>query len=321
MQQARAGSGVPPSAAHRPGVLRAMVVVGVVIISFSAIWVRLSGESPVTVAFFRAAYALPALVLIGLVTRKEVSRTARQRTLAFTAGLALAVDFALWHVAIELIGAGLATVLGSIHVVIMMIVGWLLLHQRPTPIAIAAAPVALSGVFLISGLGSDVAQGEDPVLGAIVGATTAFLYVAYLLLLRQSSGVIDATSIGPLTEATAGAAVGALIMAPLDGGFTLVPTWPAHGWLAALALGSQVFAWLLIAYALPRLEAWQTSMMLVLQPGGTVLWAYLIFDERFAASQWIGLVLVIGAVTAAAMPRSPARSRGQDVTIAPAPTP
>ena len=66
MQQARAGSGVPPSAAHRPGVLRAMVVVGVVIISFSAIWVRLSGESPVTVAFFRAAYALPALVLIGL---------------------------------------------------------------------------------------------------------------------------------------------------------------------------------------------------------------------------------------------------------------
>jgi drug/metabolite transporter (DMT)-like permease len=294
-----------------------MVVAGVVIISFSAIWVRLSGESPVTVAFFRAAYALPALAFIGLVTRKEVSRTARQRTMAFTAGIVLAVDFALWHVAIELIGAGLATVLGSIHVIIMMIVGWLLLHQRPTPIAIAAAPVALSGVFLISGLGSDVAQGEDPVLGAIVGATTAFLYVTYLLLLRQSSGVVDATSIGPLTEATAGAAVGALLMIPLDSGFTFVPTWPAHGWLAALALGSQVLAWLLIAYALPRLEAWQTSMMLVLQPGGTVLWAYLIFDERFALSQWIGLVLVIGAVTAAAMPRPPNPTPDHDITLAP----
>ncbi len=153
------------------------MTLGVVIISFSAILVRLSEQSPVTVAFFRAAYALPVLVLIGRLAPTEPGRTRRQRAMAFGAGLALAIDFAFWHISIEFIGAGLATVVGSVHVVIMMIAGWLLLGQQPTRTAIIATPIALFGVFLISGLGEEAAQGDDPVLGVIFGLSTGFLYV------------------------------------------------------------------------------------------------------------------------------------------------
>ncbi|MBM3696481.1 MAG: DMT family transporter [Actinobacteria bacterium] len=288
----------------RPLVLRLLVLAGVVVISFSAILVRLSGESPVTVAFFRAAYALPFLVGLGWLTRREPPRTWRQRRMAFGAGLALAVDFAVWHASIEFIGAGLATVLGSVHVVIMMIAGRLFLGQRPTRVAVLATPVALLGVIFISGLGEASAHGENPALGTILGISTGFLYVTYLLLLRQSSGIGDATSVGPLTEATAGAAIGALLLAPLDSGFSLVPSWPAHGWLLGLALGAQILGWLLITYALPRMEAWQTSVMLVLQPAGTVLWAFLLLGEVFSTLQWIGLSLVVGGVTAAALSRA-----------------
>ena len=66
---------------------------------------------------------------------------------------------------------------------------------------------------------------------------------------------------------------------------------------------AQVLGWLLITYALPRMEAWQTSVILVLQPAGTVLWALLILGEMFSALQWIGLVLVISGVAAAALSR------------------
>jgi len=279
------------------------VLAGVVAISFSAIFIRLSGESPVTVAFFRATYALPFLVLLSWARRREPARTRRQQALAFASGLVLAADFALWHVSIEYIGAGLATVLGSVHVMIMMAAGRLFLGQRPTRVALVATPVALAGVVLISGLGEEAAQGESPVLGTIFGLATGFLYVTYLLLLRQSSGTGGSTSVKPLTEATAGAAFGALLLAPFDSGFSMVPSWPAHGWLLALALGGQVVGWLLISYSLPRMEAWQTSVILVLQPAGTVLWALLILGEMFSTSQWIGLVLVIGGVAAAALSR------------------
>jgi drug/metabolite transporter (DMT)-like permease len=61
---------------------------------------------------------------------------------------------------------------------------------------------------------------------------------------------------------------------------------------------------LLINATLPLIEAWEASMLLVLQPAGTILWAYLIFQEVFALTQWIGLVAVIVGVTVVTVARS-----------------
>ena len=279
----------------RGAALRWRMVLGVAIISFSAILVRLSEASPITVAFFRTAYAIPALLLLRRTMKRTRSGNRSRRWLAFLAGFAFAADLAAWHVAIELIGAGLATVVGSVHVVTTMAAGWFLLRQRPTSLALLATPVVILGVVLLSGFGSADAQGEDPVMGVFFGVLTAVLYTMYILLLR-AAGTDGASPVQSLLEATAGAAVGALLMAPLDAGFSLVPSWPSHGWLVLLALGSQVVGWLLINATLPQIAAWETSMLLVLQPAATVLWAYLIFQEVFSVSQWAGLVMVISGV-------------------------
>jgi drug/metabolite transporter (DMT)-like permease len=277
--------------------------IGVAIISFSAIAVRLSDSSPVTVAFFRTFYAVPILLILRTVTTRDTDRTRRQRLLAFGAGLVLALDFASWHVAIELIGAGLATVVGSVHVITTMLAGWVILKQRPTRLALRITPVVMLGVVLISGFGSSATEGNDAVLGVSVGVFTAMMYTTFLLLLRQS-GTSQTRPIEPLLEATLGATVGALLLAPLDGGFSVIPSWPAHGWLLALALGAQVTGWLLITYVLPQIEAWETSMLLVMQPAGTILWAYLIFGEIFSISQWVGLCLVVLGVTVVTVSRA-----------------
>ena len=50
----------------------------------------------------------------------------------------------------------------------------------------------------------------------------------------------------------------------------LVPAWPSAGWLVLLALTSQVLGWLLITVSLPRLPAAMTSMILTIQPIGSV---------------------------------------------------
>ncbi|MFC2153788.1 EamA family transporter, partial [Actinomycetota bacterium] len=143
-------------------VLRSRMIAGVAIISFSAIFVRLADVSPVTAAFFRTAYALPVLFALRMVMPTSQVRTRTQRLLAFGAGLAFAGDLVAWHIAIELIGAGLSTVVGSIHVVTTMLAGWVVLSQRPTRLAVLATPVVLIGVVLIAGVGSGDAQGEDP---------------------------------------------------------------------------------------------------------------------------------------------------------------
>ena len=60
-----------------------------------------------------------------------------------------------WHHAIEAVGAGLATVLGNLQVIIVGFFAWLLLGERPSRATLLALPVVLAGVVLISGVVGD----------------------------------------------------------------------------------------------------------------------------------------------------------------------
>ena len=131
-----------------------------------------------------------------------------------------------------------------------------------------------------------------------MGVVTGMAYTGFLLVFRASNREL-APPAGPLLDATAGTAVGALAAGALfDSQFSLGLTWPEHGWLLALALTAQVAGWLLIAAALPRVPALETSVLLLIQPMATVVWALIIFSEHLSALQWLGVALVLGGVAA-----------------------
>src|SRR5947209_3242909 len=108
-----------------------LALAGVLSISFSAVFVRLAGVSPVTATFFRAAYAVPVLGALWLVWRARDRRPRRARILAGVAGVLLAIDLAFWHESIALMGAGLATVIPNVQVVFVALAGWWLYGERP----------------------------------------------------------------------------------------------------------------------------------------------------------------------------------------------
>ena len=244
---------------------RLWAVTGILIISFSAIFVRLAGVTPTTSAFFRASYALPFLLALWLLQRGARRRPTRERLLAVAAGVFLGLDLAFWHRAIELIGAGLATVLGNTQVVFVGLLAWVLYRERPSSGAVLAVPLVFAGVVLISGVGTGDAYGRDPRLGVFFGLLTGITYSIFLLGFRSAGRSLGAPA-GPLLDATLGAALGTVAVGVVDGQLDLTVTWPAHGWLLALAVGSQVVGWQLIGAALPRLPALETSVFLLLQP-------------------------------------------------------
>ena len=64
--------------------------------------------------------------------------------LAAVAGVFFAGDLLFWHHAIEAVGAGLATVLGNLQVIVVGVVAWLLLGERPSRATLLALPVVLA---------------------------------------------------------------------------------------------------------------------------------------------------------------------------------
>lgn len=275
---------------------RPLALVGILCISFSAIFVRLAHVSPATAALFRTAYAVPVLWIIWRSTRAGDHRESRLRWWAAASGVLLAVDLVLWHRAIDDIGAGLATVLANTQVVFVGLYAWAFQRERPTREASLVIPVIFLGVALISGLGRADAYGAAPVAGVIFGVLAGVAYAGFLLGYRRSGKAQSGAPTGPLLDSTVGAAVAAVAFGAFETGFSLTPTWPAHGWLVALALTTQVSGWLLIGIALPRLPALETSIMLMLQPMGTVIWAGLIFGEKLSITQWAGVALVLAGI-------------------------
>ncbi len=277
----------------------AAALFGAVAISFSAIHVRFAAVSPVTAAVFRSAYALPLLWAAWLMVRRRDRRPARARFIAFGSGLALAADLVAWHASIQWIGAGLATLLANVQVVVVTLAAWALFGERPSRRSLAALPVVLAGVALVTGLGRSGTFGDRPVLGVALGVTAAVFYGVFLLAYRRSNRSL-APALGPLLDATAGALVGSLVagVALPVLAFDPRPSWPAHGWLLLLAVGTQIVGWLLIGYALPRLPARETSFLILAQPVLTMVWGAMLFAERVSAVQAAGVVLVLAGIAA-----------------------
>ena len=296
----------------------AAATAGAVCISSSAVLMKLaSTASPSIVAFGRCAFALPLLGALALRERRRGgSGTAlppmpsRSRWLARLAGVFLAADLILWSHTIALIGAGLGTVVGNLEVLIISLLAWLVLGERPSRSLVLASPVMLAGLVLVGGLadvGGSRAYGTDPALGAVYGVGVAVLYAVYILMLRQatSSAGAGAAVAGPLFEATAGGVVGSVLLGLVLGDLRLGPPWPALGWILLLALTSQVVGWLLITVSMPRLAAGTIGALLLIQPAGSVALSYVILSERPSLLQLGGVALILTGVVVAVTGRTP----------------
>jgi drug/metabolite transporter (DMT)-like permease len=304
-------SGTTPGAASRALVgLEAhpqlTALLGAMCIAFSGIFFRYSGVSPSTATVFRCLYALPFLALLAYRERSaQGPRSRRNHLVAIAAGIFFASDLTLYHHAVQQVGAGLGTVIPNLQVVIVAIVGWLFLGEHPDRRTWAAMPVAVAGVLLISGLLEHGAYGADPPLGVAFGLGAGASYAGYLLIIRQGNRD-GRRPFGTLFDASAATVVVAALAGFVVGDLDLVPSWPAHGWLLALALTSQVAGYGLINLSLPRLPAVLTSVLLLSQPIATLIFSALLLKEAPSGLQIAGVALILGGVVLATARRTTA---------------
>lgn len=283
-----------------------LALVGAVTIAFSGILYRLADVSPTTGAFFRCAYAVPPLLLLAwLEDRRLGPRPWETRRWAWLAGAFFAFDLILWHRSIEYVGAGLATVLGNTQVLLVGVAAWVLFHERPSRTVMAAIPVAMVGVVLISGVLEDGAYGDDPRLGVVFGLLTGVAYTGFLLTLRHGASDLRRVA-GPLSDATLACAIFTIPPGLALGELDFVPPPSAQLWLLLLALSSQVVGWLLITTSLPRMPAAVTSVLLTVQPVCSVLFAAILLDEDPSSLQLLGVVAILAGLVLASASRATA---------------
>jgi drug/metabolite transporter (DMT)-like permease len=271
---------------------------GAVMISFSAVWVRLADVEVARSAFLRGAYALPLLAVLLV---RQPARGGRRwlRPVALAAGVLLGLDLVAWHASIAILGAGLGTVLPNLQVVLVGLAGVVLFGERPARSFWIGIPIVLVGIWTLGVVGRPVVAGGSVPLGVVYGLLTALTYAACLVVLRLArSREQGASAVEVLWSVTVGATLVTGLAAAVEG--VAAPAgWPADGWLLMLALGSQVLGWLLLTSSIHRLPAAATSVALLLQPVLALVWGATLLGEPLGPAQLAGAALVLTGVAVA----------------------
>jgi drug/metabolite transporter (DMT)-like permease len=295
---------------------RLAALLGAMCIAFSGIFYRESGASPATATVFRCFYGLPILVAVAWWEQRRFGPLPRVAWgLSIVAGIFFASDLLFWHHAIEAVGAGLATVLGNMQILVVAVVAWLVLGERPTTRTFGAVPIVVVGALLISGAVGSGAYGSNPTLGVVFGGITAVSYAGYLLVIRHGGRDIRRPA-GPVAIATASTMLIGALVGAVTGDLSLIPSWPMHGWLIAYGLTSQSIGYLLISLSLPRLPAVLTSMILLSQPVATVALSIALLGEAPSPEQLAGVALVVGGIAFATLNFARIRDAVRPVPVA-----
>lgn len=240
-------------------------------------------------------FGLSALAFVAYMAVKGLRLNARKMRLAAPAGIALALDVALFFSAVKETTVANATVIGALQPVLMLVVARRFLNEQINRTQVFWSLVAVGGVvFLIfgsSGLPGWSIKGDLLAMGALGAWTT------YMFLVKTSQ--TDELSTTEFT--TAVAIYTAAAVAPFAIAFGQDLSWPSsRSWLLlfVMTFGSGILAHPLMNWSMARIPVSIGSAMTLLIPVTASLLAFLFLDERITGVQVIGVAVTLVSLAA-----------------------
>ena len=280
---------------NTPSALKAglFVLAGAIMISFAAIFARLTEMPPTTSGFYRMVFGCLAFATL-LLLRPEMRTGLKDNwSGSFLIGALFAADIWFWHRAIEYIGPGLSTLMANLQVFVLTAVGVIWMRERVGWRFASGLALAVTGLWLL--FGRDWANlPPDYRLGIVLGILTALAYGFYLLALRGFQ--IRHSHIRPearLLQSTLCCGLVLGVANVLEGNNFVIPTWQAFWALVGMGVACQMLGWLLITRGMPFLPAALVGLLLLIQPSSSIVWDMIIFGLRLEPWQIVGIVLAL----------------------------
>lgn len=288
---------------HRLDVLAAAILFstagGVIKLTALSGW-RLAGLRSLVAALFILA-AVPA------------SRAWPRRG-QWPAAVAMAVTVILFVLANRLTTAASAIFLQATAPVWLMLLAPLLLRESPRPRDVVAAAAMAAGMALMfSAPASGSALAPDPRTGDLLAATTGLTWALVVLTLRRAERGA-AGSAAPVIVAGHLLAFVAAVPFMAGGGAIGARDVALVGYLGVVQVG---LASVLLLRGVRHVPAIETSLLILLEPALSPLWAWLMAGERPSLPALVGGAVILGAallhaVRAAASPARVADERTAD---------
>jgi drug/metabolite transporter (DMT)-like permease len=268
--------------------------IGVLAISFAAIFIRLADAPPLVIATYRLTIASLILVPIASVKSvrglKRVSK--RDILLILLSSVFLALHFWLWITSLSYTSIASSVVLVTSHPAFVAVISYFLWGERLNRLTIGGIVIALSGVVFINYNGFTFSS--QTLLGDLLALIAGFSMGAYLIIGRQLRVRIDILSY--LTLIYVGAAV-ILLVATVISGYSLFGYSPStYIMMILLALIPQLLGHSFLNLAIRMVPVTLVSVSILGEPVGATLLGYIILKEIPSFGEIIGGLLILGGI-------------------------
>lgn len=312
MTERTVSEGAP--AAWRP---YAAMLLGVIAVSFAAIFIRLAQkESAPSLVLAAARLSVATLVLTPVVLRRHLAelRAVRRSDLlwATVSGAVLGLHFATWITSLEYTAVVNSVTLVTTSPLWVALLAPLLLGERLTRATVAGLVLAIGGGVLVaaSAAAGDPPTRHDPWLGnglALAGAVAAAVYLIIGRRLRAHLGLL--VYIWLVYGVAAILLVGVVIVSGEQVG-GLPGT--VYLWMILLGLVPQLIGHSSFNYALGYLPAAYVSLVILGEPIGSGLLAMALLEEWPVPLQLAGSALILLGIGVASREQPAGQARTQD---------
>jgi len=271
-----------------------ILAIGVVSVSFAAIFIRLAEAPPLVIAAYRLCLASLIICPAAWIhSRHELRRLARRDIImALLSGGFLALHFALWIASLSYTTVATSVVLVTANPIFVGIASYLFFRERLGRQAILGIAVCIIGAVLIGY--SNWRLGPQPLQGGILALLGALAVAGYLLIgrkLRQSIGLLSYAS---LTYSSAGFL---LLLSALAAGHSLVGySTTTYVMMALLAVVPQLLGHSSLNWSLRFVSATLVTIAVLGEPVGATALAYVILGEVPTLAEVGGGILILAGI-------------------------
>ena len=283
------------------------LLVGVLAVSTSAILIRvaLRDASPLAIAFWRTTGGSLALAPFAWRRRRRTAAIAPARVRQLLAsGVFLGAHFALWLLSLQMTTVASSVTLVTMSPIFVALGAWWFLGERTHRRTWIGMGITIAGALIIGiGDAAEISLGARAVAGDALAFGGALAVTGYLLLGRLARRDVPASVYSAVVY---GWAALLLLGACLATGTPLLG-FSATTWLAILGLvvGPQLLGHTVFNTLLSTVTPTIVSIVVLAEPVGATLLAWLLLAELPAVLFWVGapLVLVGVFVATARLPR------------------
>lgn len=271
-----------------------ILFIGVLSVSFAAVFIRLADAPPLVIAAYRLGIASVILIPFASMrfgkTLKKLSRS--DILLVLLSGVFVALHFALWITSLSYTSIASSVVLVTSHPVFVAVISYFLWGERLNRLAVLGIIVALVGVVFINYSGFSL--HPQALFGDLLALLAAFFMGAYLVIGRQLRARINIWHY--LAVIYTCAAIILLLAAVVSGQSLVGYSSATYTMLILLALVPQLIGHSSLNVAVRMMPVILVSVAILGEPVLATALGYFILGEWATTGEIVGGLLTLAGI-------------------------